>query len=164
MKTKNALKSLCCLLSASLLISGSVYAKEADSSKANAAIEKQVLELDRLLFDEAFNKCDLELYKKLMSPTLEFYDDRSGLNTSFDVEVASFNDRCSKSISTTRKLVKFSAHVLGDYGAVELGEHDFFVDGKKVQKGKFIIIWEKQPDDSWVMKRTISYDHEPASD
>lgn len=54
--------------------------------------------------------------------------------------------------------------ILGDYGAVELGDHEFFVDGKKVEKAKFIIIWERQPDDSWVLKRTISYDHEPASD
>ena len=159
-----SLKSLGCLLVFPILISGCVSAKETSGAEAGVALEYQIREMDRLLFDVAFNTCDLELYKKIMSPTMEFYDDRSGLNTSFDVEVASFNDRCSKPVSTTRKLVKFSAHVLGDYGAVELGDHEFFVDGKKVEKAKFIIVWERQPDDSWIMKRTISYDHEPASE
>ncbi len=164
MKTAKSLKDLSRLLIFSILISGSVFAEETDSPKANVALEHQIREMDSLLFDVAFNNCDIELYKKIMSPNLEFYDDRSGLNTSFDIEVASFNDRCSKPLAVTRKLVNFSAHVLGEYGAVELGEHEFFVDGKKVEKAKFIIVWEKQPDDSWVMKRTISYDHEPTSD
>lgn len=164
MKNMKILKGLSCLLIFPILISGSAFSKETDSAKAGASLEDQIREMDSQLFDVAFNKCDLELFKKIMSPNLEFYDDRSGLNTSFEVEVASFNDRCSRPVSTTRKLVNFSVHILGDYGAVELGDHDFFVDGKRVEKAKFIIVWEKQPDGSWVMKRTISYDHKPVSD
>jgi len=145
-----------------VLFSNSVSSQEADKMKANRSLEQKIMKMDSLLFNVAFNKCDLKLYKKIMSPNLEFYDDRSGLNTSFEVEVASFKDRCSKPVSVTRKLVNSSVHVLGDYGAVQLGEHDFYVDGKKVEKAKFIIVWERK-DNSWIVKRTISYDHEPAS-
>lgn len=126
-------------------------------------LEKEILEMDRILFDEAFNKCNLELYQEIVSPELEFYDDRTGLNTDFSKEIASFKDRCSKPHDVTRKLVKAKAYVLGDYGAVEIGEHDFYVNNKKVEKAKFIIIWERKGD-SWIMKRTVSFEHQPVSD
>ncbi len=146
-----------------ILFSNSLFSQDIDKMKAKTSLEHEIIKMDSLLFNVAFNKCDLELYKKIMSPNLEFYDDRSGLNTSFKIEVASFNDRCSKPVSITRKLVNCSVHVLGDYGAVEIGEHEFYVDDKKVEKAKFIIVWERQQDKSWILKRTISYDHEPTS-
>ena len=118
--------------------------------------------MDSLFFNVAFNKCDLELYKKIMSPNIEFYDDRSGLNNSFEIELASFNDRCSRPFAVTRKLVSSSVHVLGDYGAVQTGIHEFYEDDKKVQRAKFITIWERK-EDSWIIKRVVSYDHEDAS-
>ena len=119
---------------------------------------KEILKMDSLLFDVAFNKCDLELYKTIMSPELEFYDDRSGLNTSIEKEIASFKDRCSKPFALTRELVATSVHVLGNYGAVQIGEHNFYVDGKKVENAKFITVWEKN-ESNWIVKRAISYDH-----
>jgi hypothetical protein len=97
-----------------------------------------------------------------MSREFEFYDDRSGLNISFEKAVASNEDRCSKPYTLTRELVNTSVHVLGDYGAVQIGIHDFIIDGEKVETAKFITVWEKT-DDSWIVKRAISYDHEPAS-
>ena len=139
----------------------SIFSYAQKQSSAN--LEKEILEMDRLLFEEAFNKCDKELYKKLVSPELEFYDDRSGLNTDFAKELASFDDRCSKSHDVTRKLVSAKVSVLGDYGAVEIGEHDFYVHDTKVENAKFIIIWERK-DESWIMKRTVSYEHRPAGD
>ena len=120
----------------------------------------EIIKMDSLLFDVAFNRCDLELYETIMSPELEFYDDRSGLNTSIDKEIASFKDRCSKSFIVTRKLITSSVHVLGDFGAVQLGDHNFFVDGKKVVNAKFITVWEKYGP-NWRVKRAISYDHKP---
>ena len=126
-------------------------------------LNKQIAKMDYLLFDNAFNQCDIELYKKIVSPQLEFYDDRTGLNISFEKELAAFNDRCSKSHTVTRKLVDHNVYRLGEYGAVQIGEHNFYVDGKKVENAKFIIIWEKT-EGSWVMKRTISYEHKPILD
>lgn len=146
-----------------VLSSNSIFSQEKDSLKAKKALEHEIMKMDSLLFNVAFNKCDLGLYKKIMSPKLEFYDDRSGLNTSFETEIASFKDRCSRPFAVTRKLVSSTVHVLGDYGAVEIGVHEFYENDKKVERAKFIIIWERQKDKSWIVKRTISYDHEPIS-
>ena len=121
-------------------------------------LQVEIMKMDSLLFDVAFNTCDLKLYKQIVSEDLEFYDDRSGLNQSIDIEIMSFKDRCSKPFSVTRKLVSSEAYILGNYGALQLGEHEFFVDNKKVEKAQFVIIWERK-NDSWVMKRTVSYEH-----
>lgn len=145
-----------------ILFSNSIFSQDTDSLKSKVFLENEIKKMDSLLFNIAFNKCDLALYKKIMSPDLEFYDDRSGLNTSFEREIASFKDRCSKPVSITRKLISFTVHVLGDFGAVQIGEHEFYVDGKKVEKAKFISVWERT-DNSWIVKRAISYDHEAIS-
>jgi hypothetical protein len=118
------------------------------------------MKMDSLLFNVAFNKCDIALFKKIISQDIEFYDDRTGLSTSFEKEINSLKDKCSKPISVTRKLVSSSANVLGNYGAVQIGEHEFYVNGKKVEKAKFITIWERK-NNFWVVKRAISYLHEP---
>lgn len=156
----NKLKTINYLILLFILLPNAAFSQDADTNKAKLVLENEILKMDNLLFNVAFNQCDLVLYKKIMSPNLEFYDDRTGLNTSFAVEVASFKDRCSIPVSTTRKLVSSTVHVLGDYGAVQLGEHEFYVDDEKVEKAQFIIVWERQ-DDSWIVKRTISYDHKP---
>ncbi|MBJ7882799.1 nuclear transport factor 2 family protein [Gelidibacter salicanalis] len=145
-----------------ILFSNALFSQDADKVKAKVSLEHEILKMDSLFFNIAFNKCDLKLYKKIMSPDIEFYDDRSGLNTSFETEIASFKDRCSRPFAVTRKLVGSTVHVLGDYGAVQMGVHEFYEDSKKVQRGKFITIWERK-EGSWILKRAISYDHEPVS-
>ncbi len=142
-----------------ILFSNPLFSQDKDRLKTKKSLEYEIIKMDSLLFNVAFNKCDLELYKKIMSPDLEFYDDRSGLNSSFEKEIISFKDRCSKPIFITRKLVSSSTHVLGDYGAVQIGVHEFYVDGKKVEKAKFIHVWERK-NKYWIVKRAISYDHE----
>jgi hypothetical protein len=145
-----------------ILVSHSIYSQDKNNMKAKNSLENEILKMNSLLYDVAFNKCDLERLKKIVSPDLEFYDDRNGLNTSFIREIASFNDRCSKSVSITRKLVSSFVHVLGDYGAKQIGVHEFYVGGRKDGKAKFIHAWERK-DNDWIIKRVISYDHEPAS-
>ncbi|WP_041296026.1 DUF4440 domain-containing protein [Kangiella koreensis] len=88
-----------------------------------------------------------------------FYDDRTGLNTSFEKEVRSFEDKCSKPFDVTRQLVSSEVHQLGDYGALQTGKHNFYVDGNLVEKAEFIVIWERTAD-SWMVKRVVSYDHQ----
>ena len=146
-----------------ILFSNTLFSQEAENPITEKALQNEILKMDSLFFNVAFNKCDLELYKKIMSPDLEFYDDRSGLTNSRESDIATFKDKCSRPFSVTRKLVNSTVHVLGDYGAVQIGVHEFYEDGKKVQKAKFITIWERK-DKSWIVKRAISYDHEPASD
>ncbi len=142
-----------------ILCTNSAFTQKLDNPKTKASLQLEIEKMDSLFFNVAFNRCNLELYKKIMSPNIEFYDDRSGLNTSFAKEIASFKDRCSRPFSVTRKLVSSTVHVLGDYGAMQMGIHEFYEDGKKVQRGKFITIWERN-EDTWIIKRAISYDHE----
>jgi hypothetical protein len=157
-KTLKQMKSLLIIILLVLTKSWG-YSQDSNLHKDKEHLKREILKMDSLLFSEAFNKCNLELFKKIMSKEFEFYDDRSGLNTSFQKEVASFQDRCSKPFKVTRELVNCSVHILGNYGAVQTGVHDFFVDSKKVETAKFITIWEKTVD-SWIVKRVISYDHE----
>jgi hypothetical protein len=123
-----------------------------------AELKKDILKMDSLLFDVAFNTCDFNLYKTILVDGLEFYDDRTGLNDDIKTDYASFHDKCGRPFSVTRKLISSSVHRLGDYGALQKGTHIFLNDGKVVQSGEFIHIWEKK-EDSWIVKRAISYDH-----
>jgi hypothetical protein len=66
-----------------------------------------------------------------------------------------------------RELVKGSLHVysIDNYGAVEIGEHRFFLTqkGKKEKLdgiGKFVNVWRKK-DGEWRMSRVLSYGFRP---
>ncbi len=124
----------------------------------NGTITEEILKMDSLVFVEAFNKCNFEIFKKIMVEGIEFYDDRTGLNTDVDREYASFKDKCAQPFTVTRKLIEHSVHKLGDYGAVQKGTHIFLNNEKAVQTAKFITIWERTKT-SWVIKRAISYEH-----
>ena len=115
--------------------------------------------MDSLLFDVAFNQCDFEVYKTIIKDGLEFYDDRTGLNTDVEKEYASFQDKCSRPFSVKRILVETEVNRLGDYGAIQTGSHTFYNDSTAVQSAKFITIWEKT-ETGWIVKRAVSYEHE----
>jgi len=123
-------------------------------------LTKTIKQMDSLLFEVGFNQCDFELWQSIMNHELEFYDDRNGLNTSFEVEVRAFHDRCSKDFEVTRQLTYMEVYPLNNYGAVQLGEHQFLVDGKVVEKAKFVHIWE-QKGKKWIVSRVVSYNHHP---
>lgn len=122
------------------------------------ALEKEVMKMDSLLFQVAFNECNLEVYKSLLAQDIEFYDDRTGLNVSYEKEIKSFQDKCSKPFSVTRKLESSKVYALGYFGALQTGKHDFYVDGEKVENAEFITIWERKQT-GWVVKRAVSFEH-----
>lgn len=131
-----------------------------ESSQEDSArtLSDEILRMDRLLFNTAFNKCRIEIWEKILPDNFEFYDDRTGLNTSKDVERLAFKDRCSKKMKVTRQLVDTEVHVLGSFGAVQLGTHDFYVDGNRVERARFIHIWKAIGND-WIINRIVSFDH-----
>ncbi|WP_338792869.1 nuclear transport factor 2 family protein [Bernardetia sp. Wsw4-3y2] len=143
------------LLFFSASLSNLLYSQNLDDN-----LQGKIMKMDSLLFDVAFNECNLTLYKKIMSQNLEFYDDRTGLNTSIEKEIAAFEDRCSKPFKLTRKLIETNIHKLGAFGAVQTGIHIFLMDGKPVEVSKFITVWEFI-NDQWKVKRVISYEHKP---
>ncbi|MFT4659908.1 MAG: hypothetical protein ACI8XB_000158 [Patiriisocius sp.] len=141
-----------------LFLVSSVFSQNKDQLKEKEQINQEILKMDSLLFDVAFNTCDLELYKKITKSDFKFYADRSDLNKSIEKGIHIFVDRCSRPKGLTRRLVSSDAYVLGDYGAVQIGEHDFYIDDIKVQTAKFVTNWERR-DDSWIITRAISYGH-----
>lgn len=123
-------------------------------------LKNEIIKMDSLLFDVAFNQCDAALFKKIISEDIEFYDDRSGLNVSQANEIKSLISICESPQKLTRKLNSCTIDKLGDFGAVQLGEHTFYVDGVPKGTGKFVHIWERNGTD-WKLKRIVSYEHRP---
>jgi hypothetical protein len=123
-------------------------------------LKSEIIKMDSLLFDVAFNQCDAAQFKKIIADDVEFYDDRFGLNVSKENEIKSLNSKCNRPEKLTRKLDSCTVDKLGDFGAVQIGEHTFYVDGKPEGTGKFIHIWERK-DKDWKLKRIVSYEHRP---
>ena len=123
-------------------------------------LKSEIIKMDSLLFDVAFNQCDAAQFKKIIADDVEFYDDRFGLNLSKENEIKSLDAKCSRPEKLTRKLNSCTIDKLGDFGAVQIGEHTFYVYGKPEGTGKFIHIWELK-DKDWKLKRIVSYEHRP---
>jgi hypothetical protein len=123
-------------------------------------LKNEILKMDSLLFDVAFNQCDAALFKKIIADDIEFYDDRFGLNISKANEIKSLNEKCAQEQKLTRKLNSCTIDKLGDFGAVQIGEHTFYFNGKPTGTGKFIHIWQRK-DNDWILKRIVSYEHRP---
>jgi len=123
-------------------------------------LKTEIIKMDSLLFDVAFNQCDAAQFKKIIADDVEFYDDRFGLNVSKENEIKLLNSKCNRPEKLTRKLDSCTVDKLGDFGAVQIGEHTFYVDGKPEGTGKFIHIWERK-DNDWKLKRIVSYEHRP---
>ncbi|KUJ60436.1 hypothetical protein AR687_17780 [Flavobacteriaceae bacterium CRH] len=121
-------------------------------------LKSEIIKMDSLLFEVSFNQCDASLFKKIIAEDVEFYDDRFGLNTSKGNEIKSLAEKCAGTKKLTRKLNYCTIDKLGDFGAVQLGEHTFYVDGIPEGTGKFIHIWERK-DNEWKLKRIVSYEH-----
>lgn len=128
------------------------------NAENTASLTEEITKMDSLLFEEAFNKCDLALFKTIMVEGLEFYDDRTGLNADVEKDYAAFEDKCARPFTVTRKLIEHSVYKLGDFGAVQTGTHIFLNGEKVVQTAKFITIWERTAT-SWIVKRAVSYEH-----
>ena len=124
-----------------------------DSKELYDAIAHQ----DSLFFD-AYNHCNLEKQASIYSDSIEFFHDQGGLMTSKqEILDGTKKHICGK---VTRELIKGSIEVypIKDYGAVEMGLHQFHNSQEKNDKphaSKFVIIW-KRTADSWKITRVVS--------
>lgn len=143
-----------------LFLSREVIAQTNSEDPKMDLLKTEILKMDSLLFDVAFNQCDAAQFKKIIADDVEFYDDRFGLNVSKENEIKSLNAKCARPEKLTRKLNSCTIDKLGDFGAVQIGEHTFYIDGKPEGTGKFIHIWERK-DKDWKLKRIVSYEHRP---
>lgn len=141
-----------------LFLSREVKAQTDSEAIEMDVLKTEIIKMDSLLFEVAFNQCDAALFKKIIADDIEFYDDRYGLNLSKGNEIKSLVEKYARPEKLTRKLNSCNIDKLGNFGAVQLGEHTFLVNDVPVGTGKFIHIWE-QKDNDWKLKRIVSYEH-----
>ncbi|SDL31352.1 CubicO group peptidase, beta-lactamase class C family [Salinimicrobium catena] len=138
-------------------------------------LHQKIMKMDSLLFEEGFNKCNMEALKKITAEDLEFYHDQGGiiLGKSDFIETTRKNI-CSINYKPIRKLDKESLEVFPlksngkIYGAIQSGIHEFYAkeEGKEpylTSTAKFTHLWLKQGE-KWLLKRVLSYDHRGPED
>lgn len=129
---------------------------------------------DSILFDAAFNQCDVPTLESLFTEDFEFYHDRGGFTDGREAFLKSVRENCarrnpsepqnSKRILVDGSLEVYPLYKDGElYGAIQHGVHtfEFLNDRKEYQKGdiaKFTHVWLLK-DGQWQVKRELSYDH-----
>ncbi len=137
----------------------------------NAQLYRTLYSKDSLLFNVAFNTCDLRPLDDLISDTFEFYHDKGGLTSGKAAFIASIkNGICNLSYKARRELDTASLEVYPLekngvlYGAIQSGTHRFYAhekDGRDyfTSKAKFTHVWLLEGN-SWKLSRGLSYDHQ----
>ncbi len=146
-----------------LLIGSSAMAEQASTrpDPTKGDLFNQILKMDTQFFT-AFNQRDMETIKALFAPDLEFYHDKGGF-TDYQKNMENTTKMFANNKTLQRELIPSAMQVypLGDYGALQLGEHRF-CDIQQGKRGcsvyKFTHIWRKTAE-GWQIARVISYDH-----
>jgi len=142
--------------------------------EASSELFRSLKKMDSLIFDEGFNKCQIESMERHLHTDFEFYHDENGVQDKalflkgFRESICSSPDR-----KPIRKLVEGSLTVFrlknnGEtYGAIQKGEHLFYI--KEANKdmyltniAKFTSLWLIE-NGAWKLKRALSYDHHEPS-
>ena len=126
---------------------------------------------DSLLFDEGFNRCNIQVTEDIVSKDLEFYHDTGGLQDRQEFFKAIKENICSSpDRKPIRKLVSGSLEVFPlkknghTYGAIQKGIHQFYIKepGKDLymtSSAKFTHVWILE-ESSRKLKTVLSYDHQ----
>lgn len=157
---------LSCVLTLAIIMFSASSRAAVEGYDAQNALSKILIEHDGMFFD-AFNRCDLTKMAAFMAEDFEFYHDLGGLTDSKAKMMNMAKERCDReSESLRRELVEGSltAFPLKGYGALQHGEHRFFLtpkDGseKLIEIARFTSVWQNK-EGQWQMTRVISYDHQ----
>ncbi len=130
---------------------------------------------DSILFDAAFNRCDVPTLEAIFTADFEFYHDKGGFSEGRDVFLRPVKESCaswdtnrpqpSKRILLPGSLKVFPLYKNGElYGAIQHGVHRFesLNTNNEYEKGdvaKFTHVWIKEGT-HWKVKRELSYDHQ----
>ncbi len=133
---------------------------------------------DSILFDAAFNRCDVETMESLFTEDFEFYHDKGGFTDGREAFLKPTRENCakrnpadpqpSKRILLEGSLEVYPLNKDGEvYGAIQHGVHrfEFLNENKEYQKGdvaKFTHVWMLK-DGEWKIKRELSYDHQSST-
>ncbi len=138
-----------------------VFAQEKKQAPSTQTLYTEIAKMDSILF-AAFNKQNMPVFKALFTEDLEWFQDNGGLLT-YQTVFDNFGSMFKNENKLSRKLVKGSleVHPLKDYGAIEIGMHEFrHIENGKEELGtfKFLMIWQKK-EGIWKISRVVSYDH-----
>jgi hypothetical protein len=138
------------------------------------ALTAAVAARDAELFALAFEGCDPDRLRRMLTPDFEMYHDRDGVvATSADAFVDEYREACTAGQApgawrSRRALVagSLNVHPVPGYGAIEDGEHVFYErqgDGPERLAGhaRFTQLWRLTAD-GWQLARVFSYGHRAA--
>lgn len=139
----------------------------------NSDLYKTLKSKDSIIFERAFNNCEIEKLESIILDDFEFYHDINGIQNKAGFITAIKMNLCTNPRNYTRQLITETLEVFPLknenklYGAIQKGKHTF----QKKQNGKLItvgiadfthlFILEKN---SWKLKRVLSYNHKPYSE
>ena len=144
-----------------LLFVGGVHAQTKNDSKE---VYDRIAALDAAMF-EASNACDIDKVGNFFTEDLEFYHEKGGLvlTRKSVLDIMKTNLCGENSNRVRRELVKGSmeVHLINNYGAVQTGEHRFYLTQKGQKEkldgiGKFVMIWHNK-NGEWRISRVVSY-------
>lgn len=132
--------------------------------KSQAQLEKAIASLDAALFD-AYNRCDLEKFRRFFAKDLEFYHDHDGVILGRERLIKNIAENiCGGDVR--RELVPgtLEAYRMAGYGAIQIGVHRFYHPKSKnpAGQGRFINLWQYK-DGTWKITRVFSFDHHVAA-
>lgn len=123
---------------------------------------------DSIIFERAFNKCEVEKLELIIAENIEFYHDINGVQNKEEFINTIKNNLCEKPGTFSRKLIESSleVHQLKSkdktYGAIQKGSHDFYRNinniKEKTGSAQFIHLWILDHN-KWKLKRVLSFDH-----
>lgn len=139
----------------------------------NSDLYKTLKSKDSLIFERAFNNCEIEKLAPIIADNFEFYHDVAGIQNKAGFIAAIKNNLCSNPGNNKRNLVENSLQVFklnnnGKlYGAIQKGKHTFQQKIKGVFKtvgiADFTHLWILE-NTKWKLKRVLSYNHLPYSE
>ncbi|MEM9361828.1 MAG: nuclear transport factor 2 family protein [Bacteroidota bacterium] len=142
---------------------------------SNSELYLTLKKKDSLLFNAAFNSCEIEVLNLLFAEDFEFYHDKVGITDGKHAFIDQISKGCNswkgkgpqpaKRILVPGSLEVYPLQNNGTlYGAIQHGIHSFeFLDENKTyQKGdiaKFTHVWILK-ENEWKLKRELSYNHQ----
>jgi ketosteroid isomerase-like protein len=134
--------------------------------QTSKALYEQLAQLDSALFATVYT-CNPTKAASFFTEDLEFYHDKGGLTKTRKtfIEGLERNFCGEQKQKLRRELVNGSLKVysLGNYGAVQIGDHRFYVteNGQPERLtgiAKFVHVWQLK-NGEWKLSRVLSFDH-----
>lgn len=135
-------------------------------------LERELLRMDSLLFEEGFNRCNLHITEQIVHPDLEFLHDQGGRQDRQAFFAAVRQNICSGSGPKPIRqlepgsLQNFPLYDNGRlYGAVQTGIHHFYLRRPDqplyhTSTARFTHTWLLSDEGNWQLYRVLSYDHQ----